>query len=175
MLAWKQGRGIIVIAIVSIVIVGGTLIFWGSRDRPTNEPDADISLEETPEHASFEQVSNSIRQLSETTNQRAEAIKSVNDLAEVEDEDRGMIGMIVVNRLVGEGKDSEADSFVDYIMQRDDGYALEAARVCWQIADSQARRDTCLQRMTELARAQGIIDPSDSLPPSYYEQSDGES
>lgn len=161
-----------VVCVVSLTFVCTGLFFF-NKNR-TGQHQENNQTELSPDEESQRQVEQSIQQYAEANNQKANSMKSVDDLAKLEESEQGVIGILTIQSLIDQGKSTEAIAYIDYLMLREDGRALEAARFCYQIADEQSRRDACLQRMTELARMQGVIGPADTLPSSYYEQRDGD-
>lgn len=178
----QRSKKLLVITVVLFIflLLVGLLLFFLFSNNDTSEDqvtDSATELDTDLQEQNLKAAEVGQKYSTETENKQneyIENIRSLDDLQQIPEEDRDYAGITVINNLVSENKNEEAQQFIDYVMTFQTGYGLEASRLCYITAASDARKSECLNIMTVKAIEQGIINQGEELPVDYYQQSEQE-
>ena len=163
-----------VLALVVVVGVGGFFVY----DRVINDGNADTGFSEFEQEeidpVDEEQLQKDREEFSkQRDSQKEEAANDVttpSSLKDIEDENiRGEVGLELAGEAAGAGDLNLANEYLDVLMSDPSkGYALDAARVCYELNSDEARKKECEQNANDAAKAQGYLEDGESLPENYF-------
>jgi hypothetical protein len=172
-------RKLFFVAFLIVLTVASILANAVFREESSNEKinsentlteDEKIDLEVAKSNDELASIADKYRiEQEKNTQQYIDNIDSLDKLKNIELLEQDIAGIAVINNLVNNGNTEEAQEFIDFVMTFETSSGIEAAKICYQTANTDIRKSECVTILTNLAIQQGIIKEGEVLPESYYE------
>lgn len=163
----KKKLLIAIITLVMLVLVA--LGLWSWLKKP-QKPEPTEAAEQSFEQELAEAVQESdkiVAQHRTEIEEEAKAIRSVEDLSKLSEEDQAKVGLIAANILLDSDDTQAAIDICQHLMKRNDTVGLRAAVYCYSLSKGEVKQSS-YERANQLARQFKIIGQDESLPDSYF-------
>lgn len=150
------------------------VIWWVGRPAGNNSPDgsdntgqqvdqltqAEIDAQQAEAEVALEKYDAEVQA-------KADSIGAIDDFEALSEADQAGTGSRIMRRLIEEGNTELALQFIELFMTRTDNLALDAAKLCFQLAETSERQAYCREQANRIGLEQGIIAPGESLDDDY--------
>lgn len=161
-----------VIVILAVLLLSGTagwyVFVWRKNDSTQNSTSKDSNQSVTSSNEGY------IKYQQDKFVELANDTTSLDELKKFSKSDQGKVGLELIDRAITSEDLDIANTYIDYLMTRQDNVGLDAALKCYQIAASDARKQQCVDNINKIAKSLGIIGQNEVLPKSYYDQAGSE-
>ena len=165
---------VLTVLVVFLCLGAVVVIFWTSQGQESPE-DSEVDVFSEEQIAKDQQTVSSYLSFTES---EAESIgsnvSSVSDLDEIDPGSRELVALQVANSFIDSGSSVRAQDFINYLLKFESTYALEATKLCYQIAETAEEKTVCFERAQTILRNKGLLEVDQQLPESYFNESAAE-